>query len=39
LVRDVPLDLCIYFVGIGEFLDLADMSGEARVIDVNLTAW
>jgi short-subunit dehydrogenase len=37
LVRDVPLDLCIYFVGIGEFLDLADMSGEARVIDVNLT--
>jgi short-subunit dehydrogenase len=37
LVRGVPLDLCIYFVGIGEFLDLADMSGEARVIDVNLT--
>jgi NAD(P)-dependent dehydrogenase (short-subunit alcohol dehydrogenase family) len=28
LVRDVPLDLCIYFVGIGAFLDLADMSGE-----------
>ena len=37
LVRDVPLDICIYFAGIGEFLDLADMSGEARVIDVNLT--
>jgi len=37
LVRDVPLDLCIYFVGIGEFLDPADMSGEARVFDVNLT--
>jgi NAD(P)-dependent dehydrogenase (short-subunit alcohol dehydrogenase family) len=37
LVREVPLDLCIYFVGIGEFLDPADMSGEARVIDVNLT--
>lgn len=37
LVRDVPLDLCIYFAGIGEFLDLADMSGEARIFDVNLT--
>jgi short-subunit dehydrogenase len=37
LVRAVPLDLCIYFAGIGEFLDLADMSGEAMVIDVNLT--
>jgi len=36
LVRDVPLDLCIYFAGIGQFLDLADMGGEARVIDVNL---
>ncbi len=37
LVRDVPLDLCIYFAGIGAFLDLADMNGEARIIDVNLT--
>ena len=37
LVRDIPLDLCIYFAGIGEFLDLADMNGEAGVIDVNLT--
>ena len=37
LVRDVPLDLCIYFAGTGAFLDLADMSAEARVFDVNLT--
>jgi short-subunit dehydrogenase len=37
LVRDVPLDLCIYFAGIGTFIDLTDMSGEARVFDVNLT--
>jgi short-subunit dehydrogenase len=37
LVHDVPLDLCIYFAGIGVFLDLADMNGEARVVDVNLT--
>jgi short-subunit dehydrogenase len=36
-VRGVALDLCIYFAGIGKFLDLTDMSGEARVIDVNLT--
>jgi len=37
LVRSVALDLCIYFAGIGAFLDLADMSNEAAVIDVNLT--
>jgi short-subunit dehydrogenase len=37
LVMKGPLDLCIYFVGIGEFLDPSDMSGEARIIDVNLT--
>jgi short-subunit dehydrogenase len=37
LVRQGPLDLCIYFVGIGELLDPLDMSGEARIIDVNLT--
>jgi short-subunit dehydrogenase len=30
-------DLCAYFVGIGEFLDMSDMSQEAEVIDVNLT--
>jgi short-subunit dehydrogenase len=37
LVRDGQPDLCIYFVGIGELLDLADMSNEVRVMDVNLT--
>ncbi len=37
LVRDVPPDLCIYFAGTGAFLDLADMSSEAGVFDVNLT--
>lgn len=37
LVLKGPLDLCIYFVGIGELLDPLDMSGEARIIDVNLT--
>jgi len=37
LVMKSSLDLCIYFVGIGEFLDPLDMSGEARIIDVNLT--
>ncbi len=29
-------DLCIYFAGIGELLDLSDMRGEVHVIDVNL---
>lgn len=37
LVRKGPLDLCIYFVGIGELLDLTNMSDEPRIIDVNLT--
>lgn len=37
LVMKGSLDLCIYFVGIGELLDPLDMSGEARIIDVNLT--
>jgi len=32
-----PMDLCIYLVGIGELLDPLDMSGEAQIIDVNLT--
>ena len=30
-------DLCIYFAGIGELLDLKDMRDEPRIIDVNLT--
>ena len=37
LVLKDSLDLCIYFVGIGELLDPLDMSGEARIVDVNLT--
>ena len=32
-----PLDLCIYFVGIGELLDPLDMSDEPRIMEVNLT--
>lgn len=38
LVLEGPFDLCVYFAGIGELLDLADMSGEAGIIEVNLTA-
>lgn len=30
-------DLCIYFAGIGEFLNPLDMDGEARIFEVNLT--
>jgi short-subunit dehydrogenase len=37
LMLEGPLDLCIYFVGIGEPLDPLDMSGEARIFAVNLT--
>lgn len=37
LVSRGRFDLCIYFAGIGEALDPLDMSGEARIIDVNLT--
>jgi short-subunit dehydrogenase len=37
LVLEGPLDLCIYFVGIGELLDTLDMSKEPNIIDVNLT--
>lgn len=37
LVLEGPLDLCIYFAGIGELLNPLDMSGEAKIVDVNLT--
>lgn len=37
LLLDCPLDLCIYFVGIGQLFDPLDMSNEAKVIEVNLT--
>ncbi len=34
LVLEGPLDLCVYFVGIGELLDPLAMSAEARIMDV-----
>jgi len=37
LVLEGTLDLCIYFVGIGELLDPLDMKEEPKIIDVNLT--
>jgi len=37
LAREEPLDLCIYFAGIGELLDPLNMSGESKIIAVNLT--
>src|SRR5262249_1316858 len=37
VVRDDAPDLCIYFVGIGEFFDPLNMMKESKVIDVNLT--
>jgi len=37
LVLEGSLDLCIYFVGVGELLDPLNMSEEPKIIDVNLT--
>lgn len=37
LLLEYSFDLCIYFAGIGELLDLKDMRDEPRIIDVNLT--
>ncbi|MBD3385390.1 SDR family NAD(P)-dependent oxidoreductase [candidate division KSB1 bacterium] len=37
LLVKYSFDLCIYFVGIGELLDLQNMRSEPRIIDVNLT--
>jgi short-subunit dehydrogenase len=37
LLAKYSVDLCIYFAGIGELLDLTDMRDEPRIIDVNLT--
>lgn len=33
--RDVPIDLCIYFAGIGELLNIAEMEREENVLNVN----
>ncbi len=39
LVREAgPFDACIYCVGVGSELELSDLSHEARVFEVNLTA-
>ena len=38
IVKDNPPDLCIYFAGIGEFMNIRDMSMEPKVIDVNFTS-
>jgi len=38
LLSEYSFDLCIYFAGIGELLDLNDMRGEPGIIDVNLTS-
>ena len=37
LLAEDFFDVCIYFVGIGELLNLSDMRDEQRIIDVNLT--
>lgn len=37
LLLEYSFDLCIYFAGIGELLDIKDMRDEPRIIDVNLT--
>jgi short-subunit dehydrogenase len=36
LETDASPDLCVYCAGIGEELDLSDMDGEARILEVNL---
>jgi short-subunit dehydrogenase len=37
LLRQSPVDLCIYFVGIGELLDPTHMAAEPDIFAVNLT--
>jgi len=37
LLLEGSFDLCIYFAGIGELLNLQSMRDEPRIIDVNLT--
>ena len=36
LEKHGPIDLCIFFAGIGEILDPFNMEGEAKIIEVNL---
>jgi len=37
LISDNQLDLCIYFVGIGELLDFKNMEDEPKIVDINFT--
>ena len=37
LLLEYSLNLCIYFVGIGDLIDFSDMSNEPEVIDANFT--
>lgn len=37
LLLEYSLNLCIYFVGIGDLIDFSDMANEPKVIDVNFT--
>jgi short-subunit dehydrogenase len=37
LLLEYSFDLCVYFAGIGELLNVKNMRAEPRVIDVNLT--
>ena len=36
LAGDGDFDLCCYFAGVGELIDLTDMAEEVHVVDVNL---
>jgi len=36
LEKGEPLDLCIYFAGTGELLDLSNMENEVNIFEVNL---
>jgi NAD(P)-dependent dehydrogenase (short-subunit alcohol dehydrogenase family) len=36
LAREGPFDICVYCAGVGELLDLNDLTGEADVFRVNL---
>jgi short-subunit dehydrogenase len=38
ILEETQLAVCIYCAGVGSELELPDLSGEARVIDINLTA-
>jgi short-subunit dehydrogenase len=38
LEKHGPVDLCIFCAGIGEILDLSNMEGEVKILEVNLLA-